>query len=128
MKKGHVAFIVALVSSGSWASHFVGCDVEAKVLKVDALARLGGETNFSTGTAPKLGPQSDYEETVTLRIQKVVKITGSSPACLSVGSEHTLYLDAKQRGTYKSGDTLSLQYQNIGDRTGSTITWNLSKP
>jgi len=116
-------FIVAMSFAAlpAFGSHFITCDAEVEITHVTNLARLDGEAIFARGPVPK----PDHEQVVALKVLKVTK--EGRDRCFQAGSQHTLAVKAEQIGMYKKGDLLKVHYQNVGDRPGSRISWDIIK-
>lgn len=114
---GLVAFMLSM-SSSVWASHFILCDIEAKVTDVQNLARMDGVAIFREGI-------EDYDQVVTVEVTKVVQEGRSD--CLPVGEQSLLTVKKEQQGQYKKNQVLNLTYQNVGDALGSRISWTVNE-
>lgn len=108
------------VSTLSQASHFINCDVEAKVESVSNVQRLNDSVVFSRQQS--LVP-SDHEQMITLEIVSVKNTDGSSRCFFSPQERVTLMVKAKEINKYPEGETLKIQYQNVGDAAASRISW-----
>jgi hypothetical protein len=101
----------------AWASHFIECGIEAKVVAVTNIERLDGVTSYGDR-------ESSFEQILTLELVKVADKSGREP-CPSEGTQVTLYVAREQQGHYGIGDELLLEYHNNGDARGSDIRWSV---
>lgn len=110
-----------LLSIPAMGSHFVDCDLSAKISNVENVARLGGSAVFSN--QPDL-VESDFESFVEIEVVEVLRRGGRDNTCLPVGTKVKLH---KTIGvdSLKAGDQLKLNYRNSGDRAASSISWGV---
>jgi hypothetical protein len=101
----------------AWASHFIECDIEARVVAVKNIERLDGVTSYGDR-------ESNFEQILTLELVKVTDKSAREP-CPSEGTQETLYVAREQQGHYGIGDELLLEYHNNGDARGSDIRWSV---
>ena len=104
-----------LIVCPAWASHYIECGIEARVVAIDNIERLDGVTSYGYR-------ESSFEQIVTLELVKVTDKSGREP-CPSEGTQETLYVAHEQQGHYGIGDELLLEYHNNGDARGSDIKW-----
>lgn len=116
--------VLALLSTPSFASHFIMCDVEAKVVKVENHARLNGVAIFRSNFPGNPGPVSDFDSTVTLEVTNVLT-QGGHGGCLNVGTQEILTVKQSEIGTFTEGQTLKVAYKNVGDASGSRISFEV---
>jgi hypothetical protein len=117
MKLFNLVSLFVLVSSTSQASHFMSCDLEAKVVTIQNIARLDGVAIFRKG-------MEDYEQLVTIEVTKT-EGTPRPHECLPVGNKSLLHVKKDQLNKFTLGQSLKLHYQNVGDSMGSRISWDL---
>ncbi len=110
---------ILVISQSAGASHFVECELTAVVKKISVIDRLGGTVVHSRNVSLR-----DVEETILIEVLDS-KPVGSSRGCPAKGYEASLLLSAKEVGTLKENQGISLSYSNRGDRLGSSITWEL---
>lgn len=110
-----------LLSIPAMGSHFIDCDLNAEISKVENLARLGGSATFSSH--PDL-VASDYETVVEIEVIEVLRPGGRDNTCLPVGTKVKLY-QTEGMEDVTIGNQLKLHYRNFGDSAASSISWEL---
>ncbi len=115
---------LALLASQAFGSHFQICEVDAHILEVNDVARLDGVAIFMNPHF--MHGKSDFDQVMKLQVNNVGKVEGHG-GCISKGSTPLLSVKKEQVGTYKKGQALKLQYKNVGDVSGSRISWEIIK-
>ena len=121
-------FLIALsvISTGPlMASHFVTCEYEAEVVKIQRLDRLNGTTVEREDFGGEV-IQLDVERIATIKLNKVV--AEGAYSCTAAGREVQLLISQDELTEYKEGEKLSLSYKNMGDALGSSISWIVNQP
>lgn len=124
MKKFLLAVAVSAVPA--FGSHYMMCDTKVKVLDVKRVARLDGTAIFKNGNFTP-GPAADHEQMMTIEVLETSNVEGHSATCLRTGIQETLMVRKELINQFKKGDSLKLKYRNIGDVSGSSITWEIIK-
>lgn len=116
-----------LASVESWASHYVVCDLEVKIVEVKDLARMNGAAVFSRDEARV---PANHEQTVVLEVQKVIQgeEPGRSRCGQKAGDRNELHVSKDHQNQYKVDDVLRLSYRNVGDALGSRVSWEVVAP
>ncbi len=113
---------LALLGSSAFASHRISCQVEAEILAVNDLGRLNGSVKtFQDGS-------QDKEQTVRIKITKILKDDSFSGSCIKEGTKLTLHVKEDEQDDYKKGNNLTLDYQNMGDSVHNLTSWDVVGP
>ncbi len=119
MARISIGWLMGLLMCGNlYATHFITCEVDAKVADIFDLAVLNDAVTVGDH-------KSGGVQVAKLIINKVTEAPNSSRGgCgFKVGSEVRLVVKDKEQGKYTKGNLLSLEYKNVGDSRVGRISW-----